>query len=105
MTGEPSFPASSSAPSDLSQQSSTPGAKGPGARFWPLALGSVGVVYGDIGTSPIYAFRQGLAAASPHGVTSAAVLGVVSLAFWALILVVTVKYVFFIMRLDNRGEG
>ena len=105
MTGEQGFAASTSASSDLSQQSSTPAPKSPGARFWPLALGSVGVVYGDIGTSPIYAFRQALAAASPDGVTTAAALGVVSLAIWALILVVTVKYVFFIMRLDNRGEG
>jgi KUP system potassium uptake protein len=61
------------------------------------------VVYGDIGTSPLYAFREALAQAG--SVTQPAVLGVVSLALWALILVVTVKYVFFIMRLDNRGEG
>ena len=106
MTGEPSFATSKSAPSDLSQKSSTPTPQGESARFWPLALGSVGVVYGDIGTSPLYAFREALAQASADGgVTSAAALGVASLAIWALILVVTVKYVFFLMRLDNRGEG
>jgi len=65
----------------------------------------LGVVYGDIGTSPLYAFREALAQTAHQGVTAPAVLGVVSLALWALILVVTVKYVFFIMRLDNRGEG
>ncbi len=75
------------------------------ARFWGLALGSVGVVYGDIGTSPLYAFREGLTQASHAGVTAAGALGVASLAIWAMILVVTVKYVFFLMRLDNRGEG
>ena len=106
MTGEPQFTASTSAPSDLSQQSSTPAAKAAAdARFWPLALGSVGVVYGDIGTSPLYAFREGLAQASTGGVTAEAALGVASLAIWALILVVTVKYVFFLMRLGNNGEG
>jgi KUP system potassium uptake protein len=72
-------------------------------RFWTLALGSVGVVFGDIGTSPLYSFREALGQAG--GVTSAAVMGVVSLALWALILIVTVKYVLFLMRADNNGEG
>ncbi|HEX7885546.1 MAG TPA: potassium transporter Kup [Phenylobacterium sp.] len=72
-------------------------------RFWGLALGSIGVVFGDIGTSPLYAFREALGQAG--GVTPAAVMGVVSLAFWALIIVVTVKYVLFLMRADNNGEG
>ena len=85
----------------MSAKPSDPGA----GRFWTLAVGSIGVVYGDIGTSPLYAFREGLAQASQHGVTAGAVLGVVSLALWALILVVTVKYVIFLMRLDNHGEG
>ena len=72
-------------------------------RFWGLALGSIGVVFGDIGTSPLYSFREALGQAG--GVTSDAVMGVVSLALWALILVVTVKYVLFLMRADNNGEG
>jgi KUP system potassium uptake protein len=106
MTGEPAFAAPSSAPSDHSQALQPPSAPHTrGDRFWPLALGSLGVVYGDIGTSPLYAFREALAQTAHQGVTAPAVLGVVSLALWALILVVTVKYVFFIMRLDNRGEG
>ncbi|MBT9473824.1 MAG: potassium transporter Kup [Pseudomonadota bacterium] len=72
-------------------------------RFWALAVGSVGVVFGDIGTSPLYSFREALGQAG--GITDAAVMGVVSLALWALILVVTVKYVLFLMRADNNGEG
>jgi len=106
MTGEPGFATPSSAPSDHSQTSQpSPAHPSRGGRFWPLALGSLGVVYGDIGTSPLYAFREALAQTAHQGVTQPAVLGVVSLALWALILVVTVKYVFFITRLDNRGEG
>jgi KUP system potassium uptake protein len=75
------------------------------SRFWPLAIGSIGVVFGDIGTSPLYAFRLALAQASRRHMAAADVVGVVSLAIWALILVVTVKYVLFLMRADNRGEG
>ena len=105
MNGEPLFATPSSAPSDLSQKSSTPSPDGKSARFWPLALGSVGVVYGDIGTSPLYAFREALGQASRDGVTTAGALGVASLALWALILVVTVKYVIFLTRLSNHGEG
>ncbi len=76
-----------------------------GGKVFGLALGSVGVVFGDIGTSPLYAFREALKTAADDGVTQPEILGVVSLALWALILVVTVKYVLFIMRADNKGEG
>ena len=69
-----------------------------------LTLGALGVVYGDIGTSPLYAFRESFAAADLD-VTRPAVLGVLSLIFWALGLVVTVKYLIFVMRADNDGEG
>ena len=79
---------------------------GSSTRFWALTIGSVGVVYGDIGTSPLYAFREALAAAVGTGpITKDAVLGVLSLIFWALILVVTVKYVLLLLRADNNGEG
>jgi KUP system potassium uptake protein len=71
----------------------------------PLALGSVGVVFGDIGTSPLYAFRDALAEVPADRIVQADILGVLSLALWALILVVTVKYVLFLMRADNNGEG
>ena len=72
---------------------------------WPMALGSIGVVYGDIGTSPIYALRESLAHTKESGFVQNDVLGVVSILLWALIVVVTLKYVFFLMRADNRGEG
>ncbi len=74
--------------------------------FWTLSLGSVGVVYGDIGTSPLYAFREAVTAASEGGpITRANVLGVLSLILWALIIVVTLKYVLILLRADNNGEG
>jgi KUP system potassium uptake protein len=75
-----------------------------------LALGALGVVYGDIGTSPLYAMREclGVSPDRPHAVTpveAANVYGVLSLVFWALTLVVCVKYLAFVLRADNRGEG
>jgi len=75
--------------------------------FWPLTLGCMGVVYGDIGTSPLYAFRVTLQAAggSQGDLSSGTVLGVLSLILWALILVVTAKYVLILLRADNKGEG
>src|SRR6202142_1443693 len=77
------------------------------AGFKALLIGSIGVVYGDIGTSPLYALREAVVAASgPSGVVEpAAVLGVVSLILWALIIVVTLKYVVILLRADNNGEG
>ncbi len=74
--------------------------------FIALALGSVGVVFGDIGTSPLYAFREAaIAASNNHAVTRDVVLGVLSLIFWALIIIVTLKYVLVLLRADNNGEG
>ncbi|SEN73931.1 KUP system potassium uptake protein [Sphingomonas gellani] len=70
-----------------------------------LTVGAIGVVFGDIGTSPLYAFREALGQTAADGVVASEILGVLSLALWALILVVTVKYVLFLMRADNRGEG
>jgi len=90
----------------------TPAANGHGeahstARFTGLLLGSIGVVYGDIGTSPLYALREAIVAAT--GATGSAdahaVLGVLSLILWALIVVVTLKYVLILLRADNNGEG
>src|SRR6202011_3636519 len=76
------------------------------AGFAALTLGSIGVVYGDIGTSPLYALREAVIAASAGGeVASHAVLGVISLILWALIIVVTLKYVVILLRADNNGEG
>jgi KUP system potassium uptake protein len=77
------------------------------ATFWALTIGSVGVVYGDIGTSPLYALREAVTAAvgKDGGITREPVLGVLSLILWALIVVVTLKYVLILLRADNRGEG
>jgi KUP system potassium uptake protein len=105
---DPSAAAESAAAAD-------PEAHGPprGARALALtALGALGVVYGDIGTSPLYAIKECLAWApdgsfSPHAVIPSPtnVLGVLSLMFWSLMLVVCVKYLVFVLRADNRGEG
>src|ERR687898_2489587 len=74
--------------------------------FWLLAVGSIGVVYGDIGTSPLYALRESVRAAAAGGpITSEIVIGVLSLILWSLTLVVTIKYVVILLRADNKGEG
>jgi KUP system potassium uptake protein len=74
--------------------------------IWALTLASIGVVYGDIGTSPLYAFRVAVTAAAESGpVTRDLVLGVLSLIVWALVIVVTIKYVLVLLRSDNNGEG
>jgi KUP system potassium uptake protein len=75
--------------------------------FWALTLGCIGVVYGDIGTSPLYAMRESVLAAVGHGnaVSEPVVLGILSLIIWALFLVVTAKYVLILLRADNNGEG
>jgi KUP system potassium uptake protein len=74
--------------------------------FWALTLGSVGVVYGDIGTSPLYALREGvLAAANGQAAQRQDVIGILSLMLWSLTIIVTLKYVFILLRADNNGEG
>lgn len=79
----------------------------PKAGFWALTLGSIGVVYGDIGTSPLYAMRESVLAAVGPGnpASETVVLGILSLIIWALLLVVTAKYVLILLRADNKGEG
>ena len=79
----------------------------PRAGFWGLTLGAIGVVYGDIGTSPLYALRESVLAAVGPGAPASetVVLGILSLIIWALILVVTLKYVVILLRADNNGEG
>lgn len=76
-------------------------------KFLTLVIGCIGVVYGDIGTSPLYAFREAVGATKDAQglVAKSSVLGVLSLALWALILIVTVKYVVVLLRADNKGEG
>ncbi|KAA0590600.1 potassium transporter Kup [Azospirillum oryzae] len=75
------------------------------AKLRALALGALGVVYGDIGTSPLYTLRECLTEGGGFPLTPEVILGVLSLIFWALVITVTVKYVVFIMRADNQGEG
>jgi KUP system potassium uptake protein len=78
----------------------------PDKHFWTLVLGCVGVVYGDIGTSPLYAFHEAIIAAKATSFAGReAVFGVLSLIVWALLLIVTLKYVFILLRADNHGEG
>jgi len=93
-------PAQTTNPS-ASAAESTPSFK----RQFGLTIGALGVVFGDIGTSPLYAMRETAQAAGGHLPGSAAIYGSVSLIFWALVIVVTIKYVVFIMRADNNGEG
>lgn len=73
--------------------------------FWTLVVGCIGVVYGDIGTSPLYAFRESIAHIAKDGADRGEVFGIVSLVFWALMIVVALKYVIIIMQMDNKGEG
>jgi len=74
--------------------------------FWGLTLAAIGVVYGDIGTSPLYAFRESISHVERNGGAGATeIIGVISLMLWALIAVVTIKYCVILLRLDNRGEG
>lgn len=70
-----------------------------------LSLGALGVVYGDIGTSPLYALKECFAPAHHLPVTPSNILGVLSLIFWSLIIVISIKYLVYVMRADNRGEG
>ena len=74
-------------------------------KFWPLVLGALGIVYGDIGTSPLYALRECFHHSHDLAVTQANVLGVLSLIFWSLTIMISVKYITYIMRADNKGEG
>lgn len=74
-------------------------------EFPLLVLGALGVVYGDIGTSPIYAFRQALSARPGESSTEMEILGLLSLIVWSLTIIVTIKYIFFVTRADNNGEG
>src|SRR3954447_10692033 len=79
------------------------GHAGSGTRA--LVLAALGVVYGDIGTSPLYTLKEAFGHAGGLHLSEPAVLGVLSLVFWSLLLVVTAKYVVLILRADNRGEG
>ena len=91
-------------PSSSPSSPADPGGREAASRL-PLALGALGVVYGDIGTSPLYAIRECFS--GPHGieVNSRNVHGVLSLVFWSLVIIISIKYLTYVMRADNRGEG
>jgi KUP system potassium uptake protein len=76
-----------------------------GASRTALAVGAIGVVFGDIGTSPLYAFRETFSGAANIAIDRMHVLGVVSLIFWSMLIVVAIQYVTILMRADNKGQG
>ena len=84
---------------------STHAAPPKGRYLFTLALGALGIVYGDIGTSPLYALRESFHASHGLSPTPGNVLGILSLIFWSLIIVISLKYLGFILRADNHGEG
>src|SRR5215211_4283233 len=100
------MPSSIAAPHAIQVSAPSP-AEGHKSGFWVLTLGSIGVVYGDIGTSPLYAMRESVVAAVGAGnpASEPVVLGILSLIIWALLLVVTAKYILILLRADNNGEG
>jgi KUP system potassium uptake protein len=99
-------PGSDAGPSSDATAGTTSGQRPPSTGLLGLAVGSIGVVYGDIGTSPLYAFHEAIkATGAEQAATSDAVFGVLSLILWALIFIVTFKYVLVLLRADNNGEG
>jgi len=92
---------SSPAVSNSSSSSSKPGTP----KLAALTLAALGVVYGDIGTSPLYAFKEAFSGSHGLPLSEANVLAVLSLMFWSLMLIVSLKYVTMMLRFDNRGEG
>ncbi len=112
-TGDKAVSAPGSDPAPSTGVAADPAAAHPAASahthakdsFSKLALGSVGVVYGDIGTSPLYALKTALQHNGTDSVPQGQVIGIISLLIWALLITVTAKYVLFLMRADNKGEG
>jgi KUP system potassium uptake protein len=106
IVNEPALPIGGAANSSGSETGGRTPHASSSSGFWGLALGSVGVVYGDIGTSPLYALKESLSAASAgEPPTPDIVIGVVSLILWTLLIIVTIKYVVIVLRADNNGEG
>ncbi|MEM6856515.1 MAG: potassium transporter Kup [Pseudomonadota bacterium] len=102
-TSSPQAPASASLPEgESASQSAGHGHTGSKAA---LAVGAIGIVFGDIGTSPLYAFRETFVGPHPLAVDTPHVLGVISLIFWSMTLVVSIQYVSILMRADNKGQG
>jgi KUP system potassium uptake protein len=100
-----SEPNGSPAPAADSTPIDQPHTHGREAALWKLAVGAIGIVFGDIGTSPLYAFKETFAGHHPLALDQEHIMGVISLMFWSMMAVVTLKYVSVIMRADNKGEG
>src|SRR5689334_15610312 len=101
-------PSAVTAPANDTSESKARSEEGPSharATIAALSLAALGVVYGDIGTSPLYALKECVHGPHAVAVTPANVLGLLSLMVWSVVLVVSVKYLTFIMRADNQGEG
>ncbi len=94
-----------SGPVDLDDDEIPAGNHGPQGSMKALAVGAIGVVFGDIGTSPLYALKETFVGHHPLVVDPTNIYGVISLVFWTMIVIVTIKYVFIVMRADNKGEG
>src|SRR4051795_5218336 len=101
--GPPPAPTADNVKAELRGETGA-GHNGPRIGMGVLALGALGVVYGDIGTSPLYAFKESF---EHHHVpvTEINALGLASIAFWALIIIISIKYLLLVMRADNHGEG
>src|SRR6476619_4665862 len=93
------------APDNAFGADDAPAHHGPKEALPKLMLGAIGVVYGDIGTSPLYTMKESFLGPHPLAVDPLHIFGVLSLIFWSLMLIVTFKYVFVAMRADNKGEG
>src|SRR4029453_13773176 len=105
LAGEADGPEGSTAMTTLGADPPHGAAEHPSSNLRALTLAALGVVYGDIGTSPLYTIKEAFGEAGGLELGEPTVLGVLSLVFWSLILIVTVKYVVLILRADNRGEG
>src|SRR5438046_1675537 len=79
--------------------------QGSHSGMWPMMLAALGIVYGDIGTSPLYALRECFTGTHAIQISEGNVLGILSLVFWIFVFVVSIKYMVFVLRADNRGEG
>lgn len=104
-TDQPTKSRTAVPPGPIAQPTTNHSGSGHGNKLLLITLGALGVVYGDIGTSPLYAFRESFHGRHAVPPTEVNIFGVLSLIFWSLILVVTVKYIIFVLRADNRGEG
>ena len=102
--GSPDTPSAGASGTHGGATAEAAAAHGGKGSFWTLTVGSVGVVYGDIGTSPLYAMRESLLHLG-HAPSAEEVIGITSLLIWALILIVTFKYVLILLKADNHGEG